>query len=71
MNMNKNGNLKSNIGDIAKRNGWTGYRLAKELGVTFKTGYSLMKGELPSLDTIAKACRVLNLQPGDILEFVE
>lgn len=43
---------------------------AKQIGISSKTLAKLSKDETVTLDVIDKACRYLNVQPGDILEYI-
>lgn len=43
---------------------------AKQIGISSKTLAKLSKDETVTLDVIDKACRFLNVQPGDILEYI-
>ena len=56
------------------RKGWTPYRLARETGLTVPTAYRLADPELQfgrfTADTLDRICAALNVQPGDLLEWV-
>jgi len=51
---------------LLKARGWTRYRLAKELGIEPSTIYKILKRKEPTLDAL---CRVLDCQPGELLEY--
>ena len=57
---------------LLKERGWTAYRLAQETGLTVPAAYRLAKAapvqrlDVGTLDTL---CRVLQVQPGDLLDY--
>lgn len=62
------------LDEILKRKEWTPYRLAQETGLTVPTAYRLADPEQRfgrfRADTLDRLCRVLEVQPGDLLEWV-
>ena len=50
---------------------YSSYRLRKEKLLSESTLQKLREGVLVSTDVIEQLCRLLNCQPGDILEFSE
>jgi len=56
--------------DMLKSAGYSTYRLRKEklLGESVLT--KLRRGDLPSWYELSVICRLLQLQPGDLLEYV-
>lgn len=62
---------KLNVMDALKENGYSSTRLRNEklMGESYMT--QLRRGELVSWATIDTICRLLNCQPGDILEYKE
>jgi len=62
---------KINILEILKAAGYSTYRLRKEDIFGQSTIQKFRKGESVSFQNIAVVCRLLNCQPGDILEYVE
>lgn len=54
-----------------KRARYSSYRLRKEKLLSESTLQKLREGVLVSTDVIEQLCRLLNCQPGDILEFSE
>lgn len=54
-----------------EENGWTTYRIRKEKLIGQGTLTALKKGS-GGLDskTIARLCKVLNCQPGDLMEYI-
>ncbi len=52
-----------------KKQGWSLYRLAKELGLPQQTVYSWANGRTqPSYDNMDKLCRVLDCSIGELFE---
>jgi DNA-binding Xre family transcriptional regulator len=66
--------IRFHLATILKRKGWTPYRLARETGLTVPTAYRLADPELAfgrfTADTLARLCAALDVQPGDLLEWV-
>ncbi len=54
-----------------KECGFTTYKIRKEKLLAESTVQALRRGELISLDNIARICSMLQCQPGDILEYEE
>lgn len=54
-----------------KDRGFTTYKIRKDKLLAESTVQALRRGELISLDNIARICSMLKCQPGDILEFTE
>jgi DNA-binding Xre family transcriptional regulator len=62
------------LADVLKRKGWTPYRLSQETGLTVPTAYRLADptqrfGRFTT-DTLDRLCQALDVQPGDLLEWV-
>lgn len=62
---------KIDILDVLKQNGYTTYKLRKEKIIGEAQIQKIREGELASKETLNKICKLLNCQPGDILEYVE
>jgi putative transcriptional regulator len=66
--------IRFNLAAILQRKGWTPYRLARETGLTVPTTYRLADPELQfgrfTADTLDRLCVALDVQPGDLLEWV-
>jgi putative transcriptional regulator len=66
--------IRFRLATILARRGWTPYRLARETGLTVPTAYRLADPELEfgrfTADTLDRICAALNVQPGDLLEWV-
>ena len=62
---------KTNILEALKTKGYSTYRIRKEKLLAESTVQAFRKGELVSLDNIARVCELLGCQPGDILEYGE
>lgn len=62
---------KTDILEALKTKGYSTYRIRKEKLLAESTVQAFRKGELVSLDNIARICELLGCQPGDILEYRE
>ena len=62
---------KLDILDALKSKGFSTYRIRKDKLLAESTVQAVRRGELVSLDNIARVCEMLNCQPGDILEYEE
>jgi putative transcriptional regulator len=66
--------IRFRLATILARRGWTPYRLARETGLTVPTAYRLADPELEfgrfTADTLDRICAALNVQPGDLLEWI-
>jgi putative transcriptional regulator len=66
--------IRFQLAAILRRKGWTPYRLARETGLTVPTAYRLADPELQfgrfTADTLDRLCAALDVQPGDLLEWV-
>lgn len=56
--------------DILNRRHMTREQLKNQAGISSSTMTKISKGESVTLKTIDAICRVLDVQPGDILEYV-
>ena len=63
--------MKQGLLDELKARGWSTYKIRKEKLFGERVVQELRDGELTSLGTIDKLCKVLECQPGDLLEYVE
>lgn len=61
---------KMDILEALKEAGYSAYRLRKEKIFGERVVQQLRQGELVSWATIEKVCRLLDCQPGDLLEYV-
>ena len=66
--------IRFRLGEILEGRGWTPYRLAQVTGLTVPTAYRLADPDQRfgrfSADTLDRLCRALDVQPGDLLEWV-
>lgn len=62
---------KKDVLQSLKAEGYTTYRLRKEKILGEATIQKLRKGVLVSWENISTICRLLNCQPGDIVEYIE
>lgn len=63
-------NYKIDILADLKKKGYSTYRLRKEKLLSESTVQKLRNGEPVSWENISTLCRLLNCQPGDIMEYV-
>ena len=63
--------LKEGILDELKAHGWSTYKIRKEKLFGESTLTKFRKGELAEIVVLDKLCKVLECQPGDLLEYVE
>lgn len=62
---------KFDILEKLKKAGYSTYRIRKDKLLSESTVQKFRKGALVSLENIQIICKLLNCQPGDILEYVE
>ncbi|MFN2566479.1 MAG: helix-turn-helix domain-containing protein [Gemmatimonadaceae bacterium] len=66
--------IRFRLAGILERKGWTPYRLARVTGLTVPTAYRLADPALRfgrfTADTLDRLCAALEVQPGDLLEWV-
>lgn len=60
---------KVNVLDELKAKGYSTYKIRKEKILSESTVQAFRRGDLVSLDNIARVCELLGCQPGDILEY--
>lgn len=62
-------NYRIDILAALKERGYSTYRLRKEKLLSESTIQKLRNGDPVSLENISTLCRLLNCQPGDIMEY--
>jgi putative transcriptional regulator len=66
--------IRFRLAAILERRRWTPYRLARATGLTVPTAYRLADPALQfgrfTADTLDRLCTALEVQPGDLLEWV-
>ena len=62
---------KLDVLSALKDKGYSTYKIRKEKILSESTIQAFRRGDLVSLDNIARVCELLNCQPGDILEYGE
>lgn len=66
--------IRFRLSELLKQRGWTPYRLSQVTGLTVPTAYRLADPELQfgrfTADTLDRLCRALDVQPGELLEWV-
>ncbi len=61
---------KIDILDALKRIGFTTYKIRKDKIIGEAQMQKIRTGEIASKETLNTICRLLNCQPGDILEYI-
>lgn len=61
---------KIDILNALKNIGFTSYRIRKEKLIGEQQMQKIRSGEIASKETLNTICKLLNCQPGDILEYV-
>lgn len=71
LNLMATGTVRLRVPDIVKDRGMTASELSRATGLAFNTASSLVRGfyDRIGLDTIAKLCDGLNVEPGDLFEY--
>ncbi|MEW9054119.1 MAG: helix-turn-helix transcriptional regulator [Neobacillus sp.] len=66
-------NIKVNIDIMLAKRGMSVTELSEKVGITISNISILKNGKAKAIrfSTLAGICKVLNCQPGDILEYVE
>lgn len=62
---------KIDILEALKERGFSTYKIRKEKLLAESTVQAIRRGDLVSLDNIARICSMLQCQPGDILVYEE
>src|SRR5687767_7413465 len=66
--------IRFHLASVLKRKGWTPYRLSQETGLAVPTAYRLADPDMEfgrfTADTLDRVCAALDVQPGDLLEWV-
>lgn len=62
---------KINVLEALKRAGYTTYRLRSEKLIAESAIQKLRNGEMIGIINLETICKLLNCQPGDILQFVQ
>ena len=62
---------KINVLETLKESGYNTTRLRKEQIVGESAIQSLRKGEMVGIKTLEKICDILDMQPGNIIKYVE
>lgn len=61
---------KINILEALKESGCTTYKIKKEKLFSESTVQAFRTKKLVTLDNIERVCKLLNCQPGDLLEYI-
>lgn len=63
--------FKIDIIDLLKENGYNPARIRREKLIGEKTMQDIKAGIVPGTKTINTLCRILEMQPGNLLKYVE
>ncbi len=61
---------KVNVMELLKEKGYTSYRIRQEKLIGESQLQKIRSGEIASKETLNTLCRLLECQPGDLLEYV-
>ena len=61
---------KVNVMEALKEKGYTSYRIRQEKLIGESQLQKIRSGEIASKETLNTLCRLLECQPGDLLEYV-
>lgn len=62
---------KINVLEELKENGYTTYKLRKDKLIGEAQIQKIRDGEIASKETLNTICKLLNCQPGNVLEYIE
>lgn len=62
---------KIDILEVLKEKGYSTYKLRKDKLIGEAQIQKIRNGEVASKETLNTICKLLNCQPGDILEYIE
>ena len=62
---------KIDILEALKEKGYTSYKIRKDKLIGESQLTKIRSGEIASKETLNTNCKLLNCQPGDILEYIE
>lgn len=63
--------FKVDIMELLKKNGYTTTRIRNEKLIGQKTLQDISHGTVPGIKTLDTLCRILEVQPGNIIKFVD
>ncbi len=62
--------FKIDVIETLKEAGYSTYRVRKEKILSENALQFIRNGKVPSLDAIEKLCKILDMQPGNIIKYV-
>lgn len=62
---------KINVLDELKKCGYTTYSIRKDKLITERAMQSIRTGKVVGITSLDKLCKLLGMQPGDIIEWVD
>lgn len=63
--------FKMDIIELLKENGYNTTRIRKEKLIGEKTMQDMKRGIVPGIKTLDTLCRILEMQPGNLIKYVE
>ena len=63
--------FKMDIIELLKENGYNTTRIRKENLIGEKTMQDMKKGKVPGIKTLETLCRILEMQPGNLIKYVD
>lgn len=62
--------FKIDIIELLKKNGYNTTRIRKEKLIGEKTMQDMKRGIVPGIKTLETLCKILDMQPGNLIKFV-
>ena len=62
---------KINVIETLKENGYNSTRILKENIISQSAMQKIRKGEMIGIKTLEQLCRLLDMQPGNIIKYIE
>lgn len=62
--------FKMDIIELLKENGYNTTRIRKEKLIGEKTMQDMKQGIVPGIKTLETLCRILDMQPGNLIKFI-
>lgn len=62
--------FKMDIMELLKENGYNTTRIRKEKLIGEKTMQDMKRGIVPGIKTLETLCKILDMQPGNLIKFV-
>jgi len=63
--------FKLNVIELLKENGYNTTRIRKEKLIGEKTMQDMKRGIVPGIKTLDTLCRILEMQPGNLIKYID